>query len=52
MTSSLEERPTKIKEGPPPHDVRLVPLETNPGFQCLREDTTGKGYHQSDDESH
>ena len=35
MTPSLEEWPTKAKEAPSPHEVRLTPLENNPIFQCL-----------------
>ena len=37
MTPSLEGRPTKAKEAPSPHEVRLTPLDTKPVFQCLRE---------------
>ena len=33
----LEGWPTKIKETTPPHEVRLIPLDINPAFQCLRE---------------
>ena len=33
MTPSLEGLPTKAKEAPSPHEVRLVPLDTNPVFQ-------------------
>ena len=32
---SLEGWPTKAKEEPSPHEVRLIPLDTNPLFQCL-----------------
>ena len=35
MTPSLEGLPTKDKEEPSPHEVRLAPLDTNPIFQCL-----------------
>ena len=35
MTPSLEGSPTKAKEAPSPHEVRLAPLDTNPIFQCL-----------------
>ena len=35
MTPSLEGRPTKAKETPSPHEVRLAPLDTNPVFQSL-----------------
>ena len=35
MTTSLEGSPTKAKEAPSPHEVRLAPLDTNPVFQCL-----------------
>ena len=27
--------PTKTKEAPSPHEVRLTPLDTNPVFQCF-----------------
>ena len=37
MTPSLEGSPTKAKEAPSPHEVRLVPLDNNPVFQCLAE---------------
>ena len=35
MTPSLEGLPTKAKEAPSLHEIRLVPLDTNPVFQCL-----------------
>ena len=35
MTPSLEGWPTKAKEAPSPHEVRLALLDTNPIFQCL-----------------
>ena len=38
MTPSLEGWPTKAKEPPSPHEVRLAPLDTNPVFQSLGED--------------
>ena len=34
MTPSLKGWPTKAKEAPSPHEVRL---DTNPVFQCLGE---------------
>ena len=37
MTPSLEGLQTKAKEVPSPHEVRLVLLNTNSVFQCLRE---------------
>ena len=37
VTPSLEEWPTKAKEGHFPHRVRLAMLDTNPVFQCLGE---------------
>ena len=40
MTPSLEGPPTKAKEAPSPHEVRLVLLDTNPVFQCLSENVT------------
>ena len=36
MISSIEGLPTKAKEAPSPHEVRLALRETNPVFQCLR----------------
>ena len=36
MTLSLEGLPTKAKEAPSPHEVRLAPLDTNPKFHSLR----------------
>ena len=35
MTPSLEGLPTKAKEAPSPHEVRMSPLDTNPVFQSL-----------------
>ena len=35
MTPSLEGWPTKTKEAPSPHEVRLALLDTNPVFQSL-----------------
>ena len=35
MIPSLERWPTKAKEAPSPHEVRLAPLDTNPVFQNL-----------------
>ena len=37
MTPSLEWLPTKAKEAPSPHEVRLALLDTNPVFQSLGE---------------
>ena len=37
VTPSLEGWPTKAKEAPSLHEVRLTPLDTNPVFQCLGE---------------
>ena len=34
---SLKEWPTKAKEAPSPHEVRLTPLDTTPEFHCLWE---------------
>ena len=31
----LEGWPTKAKEAPPSHEVRMTPLDNNPVFQCL-----------------
>ena len=33
--TSLEGWPTKAKEAPSPHEVRLTPLDTNAVFQYL-----------------
>ena len=35
MIPSLEGWPTKVKEAPSSHEVRLTALDTNPVFQCL-----------------
>ena len=35
MIPSLEGWPTKVKEAPSPHEVRLSPMGTNPVFLCL-----------------
>ena len=35
MIPSLEGWPTKAKEAPSPHEVRMSPLDTNPVFQSL-----------------
>ena len=35
MIPSLERPPTKAKEAPSPHEVRLTQLDTNPVFQCV-----------------
>ena len=35
MTPSLEGLPTKAKEAPSSHEVRMSPLDTNPVFQSL-----------------
>ena len=37
MIPSLEGWPTKAKEAPSPHEVKLILLDTNPVFQCLGE---------------
>ena len=37
MIPSLEGLPTKAKEAPSPHEVRLAPLDTNPVFHSLGE---------------
>ena len=37
MIPSLEGWPTKAKEAPFPHEVRLTPLDTNPVFQSFGE---------------
>ena len=36
MTPSPEGWPTKAKEAPSPHEVKLAPLDTNPVFQRLK----------------
>ena len=35
VISSLEGWPTKAKEAPSPHEVRMAPLNTNPVFQSV-----------------
>ena len=39
MTPSLDGRPTRAKEAPSPHQLRLILLDTNPVFKCLVEDS-------------
>ena len=46
MTPSLEEWPTKAKEAPSPHEVRLAPLDTNPVFQSLEGKSAQQKRHQ------
>ena len=41
MIPSLEGLPTKAKETPSPHEVRLAPLDTNPVFHSLGEKPKG-----------
>ena len=36
VTASIEGWPTKAKEAPSPHEVRLATLDTNLVFQCFR----------------
>ena len=36
VTPSLEGWPTKAKEAPSPHEVRLALLDTNPVFQAYQ----------------
>ena len=40
VTPSLKGSPTKAKEAPSPHEVKLVLLDTNPVFQCLGENVS------------
>ena len=42
VTPSLEGCPTKAKETPSPHEVRLTLMDSNPVFQCLRDKYTYK----------
>ena len=42
MTPSPEGLPTKAKEAPSPHEVRLAPLDNNPIFQGLRANLQSK----------
>ena len=35
MIPSLECWPTKAKDAPSPHEVKLTPVDTKPVFQCL-----------------
>ena len=41
MTQSLEGWPTKAKEAPSPHEIRLALLDTNPVFQSIGEKSWG-----------
>ena len=43
MTPSLGGWPAKAKEAPSPHEVRLAPLDTKPGFLSLG-GNLGKGF--------
>ena len=48
MIPSIEGWPTKAKEAPSSHEVRLTLLDTNPVFQYLRDkchDDTGRALH-------
>ena len=36
---SLEQWPTKTKEAPSLHEVSLAPLDTNPEFQCVGDES-------------
>ena len=47
MTPSLEGLPTKAKEVPSPHEVRLALLDTNSVFQSLGGVTTMFIYKQN-----
>ena len=38
MRRSVEGSPTKAKEAPSPHEVRLTQLDTNPVYQCVGDD--------------
>ena len=40
MTLSLEVWPTKAKEAPSPHELRLAQMDTNPVFQYLGENVS------------
>ena len=51
MIPSLEGWPTKAKEAPSPHEVRLAPLDTNPVFQSLRDKSPG-GFKTKSKPSH
>ena len=46
MIPSLEGWPTKAKEAPSPHEVRMSPLDTNPVFQSLGVETLSKTRHE------
>ena len=51
MILSLEGWPTKAKEVPSPHEVRMSPLDTNPVFQSLggeskQDDITNKSLNE------
>ena len=46
MIPSLEGWPTKAKDVPSPHEVRMAPLDTNPVFQGLG-DKTKKNFKEN-----
>ena len=51
MIPSLEGLPTKAKEAPSPHEVRLAPVDTNPVFQILFKSLMYQQRHNNDDRS-
>ena len=52
VTPSLEGWPTKAKEAPSPHEVRLAPLDTNPVFQSLKVSGTHHVYKHHHNQIH
>ena len=48
---SLEGWPTKAKDVPSPHEVRMAPLDTNPVFQGLGDKTKNFKENQKKHES-
>ena len=48
MIPSLEGWPTKTKEVPSPHEVRLAPLDTNPVFQSLGDNIASQEKNYTD----
>ena len=54
MTPSLEGSPTKAKEAPSHHEVRLAPLDTNPVFarECSISEEIDTEYEHEQEREH
>ena len=49
---SLKGLPTKAKEAPSPHEVRLSPLDTNPVFHSLRDSQSSQQKNMDQTNTH